>query len=54
MRKHSFSLLLPLAIILVKGTAAVLLQACKAVAFVLSLYQRGHTASMGIPARAEQ
>lgn len=37
MRKHSFSLLLSLAILLLKGTAAVSLQACKAAEFMLSL-----------------
>lgn len=41
MHKHSFSLLLPLAILLLKGTAAVSLPACTTVEFVLSLYREG-------------
>lgn len=54
MHKHSFSLLVPLVFLLVKGTVNVSLQASKTEEFVLSLYQRGPTAPTSVAARAKQ
>lgn len=54
MHKRSYSLLLPLAVLLVKGAASASSQASKTEEFVLSLYQKGHTAPTSVAARAKQ
>lgn len=53
MHKYSFSFPLHFAIDLVKGTASLLIQVCKAMELALLFYQRGHIAPTTASARAK-